>query len=667
MTAIAGVRVSDLAKELKKTPAEMMADLVDLGVKASGPNAMVDLETANMVREMLGSKPMASAKIAEVGPNPTVQDIAEAIGISANVAVRKLMEFNELVAPRQRIKPDLATRLAAAFGFTLAPKSAPKPVAAAAVVTAPGKATGGKPGIKHKAPSGAMQPRPPVVTIMGHVDHGKTSLLDMIRKTKVVDGEFGGITQHIGAYQVEIEHNGEMRKITFLDTPGHAAFTEMRARGASVTDIVILVVAADDGIMPQTVEAINHAVAAKVPIIVAMNKMDKPEAKPDRIKQQLTEHNLVVEDYGGEVISVSVSAKTGDGINDLLEYILLVADVQLNNELKADPSGHATGAIIEAKVLPGRGPVATVLVQSGTLRIGDNLVAGSTYGKVRAMTNERGERLLKASPATPVEVSGLNQAPAAGDHVEVVKNEKDSRVLAEQRSTKERDTRINASGKRLTLADLSRQTMVIKDLNLIVKGDVQGSVEAVVGQLHKLEENKKDEEVRLSIKYSAVGNITEADVQYAETTASMIVGFNVRPDVTATKAAERDGVDIRLYNIIYDLTADIDKAMKGLLTPISQEFALGTAEVRQRFQTPKGIVIAGCFVTDGKLVRGSDVRVRRGRDIVFTGKIDTLRRIKDDAREVVQGYECGVVLHEFLDVQVGDIFECFEIRLIPRY
>ena len=662
MTAIAGVRVSDLAKELKKTPAEMMSELVDLGVKASGPNATIDNDTVNMVREMLGKTAAATGKVAEIGPNANVKELATAMGMQPNVVQKKLMEMNELVSITQRLKPELAARVAAVYGFTIAPKSEPKPVAPVVGNKPPAPKTT----TRQKISTEAMQARPPVVAIMGHVDHGKTSLLDMIRKTKVVDGEFGGITQHIGAYQVEIDYNGEKRKITFLDTPGHAAFTEMRARGASVTDIVILVVAADDGIMPQTVEAINHAVAAKVPIIVAMNKMDKPDAKPDRIKQQLTEHSLVVEDYGGDVIAVPVSAKTGDGINDLLEYILLLADTVV--EPKADPTGPATGAIVEAKMVPGRGPVATVLVQSGTLRVGDNLVAGSTYGKVRSMTNERGERLLKAPPATPVEVSGLNNAPAAGDRVEVIKNDRDARDLAESRALKQRDTRLSASTRRLTLADLSRaaQLIAVKDLNLIVKGDVQGSVEAVIGQLHKLEENKKEAEVRLSIKYSGVGNISEADVQFAETTGSIIIGFNVRPDVTAQKAAERDGVDIRQYNIIYDMTEDIDRAMKNLLTPIYEESALGKAEVRQVFRTPKGIVIAGSFVQDGKLVRGAEVRVRRGKDAIFAGKIDTLRRIKDDAREVATGYECGVVVHDFADVQVGDILECFEMRQVPR-
>ncbi len=676
MTAIAGVRVSDLAKELKKTPAEMMADLTDLGVKASGTNATIDVETANMVREMLGKAAATTGKVAEVGPTPNVKDLAEAMGMQPNVVQKKLVEMGELVSITQRLKPDLAGRIAAVYGYTLAPKPEPKPVAAAAngtngtnganTTVAPTAGAAVKAGPKPKTPMGALQPRPPVVTIMGHVDHGKTSLLDMIRKTKVVDGEHGGITQHIGAYQVEVDHNGEKRKITFLDTPGHAAFTEMRARGASVTDIVILVVAADDGIMPQTVEAINHALAAKVPIIVAMNKMDKPDANPDRIKQQLTEHSLVVEDYGGDIVTVPVSAKTGDGINDLLEYIVLVADTIV--EPKADASGNATGAIVEAKVLPGRGPVATVLVQGGTLRVGDNLVAGSTYGKVRAMTNERGERLLKAPPATPVEVSGLNAAPAAGDRVEVFKTEREARALADNRSLKQRDTRMSSTTKRMTLADFSRQAQigVVKDLNLIVKGDVQGSVEAVVGQLNKLEENKKEPEVRISLKYSAVGNVSEADVQFAETTGSVILGFNVRTDVGAQKSADRDDVDIRHYNIIYDLTEDVDRLMKSMLTPIYEEASLGKAEVRQTFRTPKGIIIAGSFVTEGKLVRGAEARVRRGKDAIIVGKIDTLRRIKDDAREVAQGYECGVVIHDFIDVQVGDILECFEMRVVPR-
>jgi len=644
----------ELAKELRMTTAELVTTLNDLGVKTSGANTLLDSDTANTVREVLGKS--SAGKIAEISADATLKEIAEAMGILPNAAVKKMMELGELIAPHQRLAKPLADRLASAYGFTLRTKAEPKHVPAAAA--------------RHKGPAGAMQPRPPVVTIMGHVDHGKTSLLDMIRKANVVGGEFGGITQHIGAYQVEVDHKNdsgelEKRKITFLDTPGHEAFTEMRARGASVTDIVILVVAADDGIMPQTVEAINHARAAEVPLIVAINKMDKPDASPDRIKQQLTEHSLVVEEYGGEVIAVPVSAKTGEGISDLLEYVLLLADV---GELKADPHGHAEGAIVEAKIAPGRGPVATVLVQSGTLRVGDNLVAGAAYGKVRAMTNERGERMLKALPATPVEVIGLNYAPAAGDAVRVVKDEKEARHIADKQIDKARQTRLAGGMRRVTLDDLSRQASegIIKDLNLIVKGDVQGSVEAVLGQLNKLEENKTETEVRLSLKLSGAGNINESDISLAVATNAIVIGFNVRADVAAQKAADRDGVDVRLYNIIYDLTADIERAMKGLLTPIYEESPLGKAEVRQQFRTPKGIVIAGSYVTDGKLVRGANVRVLRGKDVVHTGKIDTLRRIKDDAREVAQGFECGIVISDWIDVQVGDIFDCFEMKVVER-
>jgi len=650
MAGIPGIRLADLARELKLSAPELIKALNELGVTTAGATSVVDSDTADAVRGLLGA-PVPTGKIAEVAPDATVKDVATALGIQANVAQKKLMEMNELVAVTQRLSRPLAEKLAAAYGFALKIKSEEKPVVAAP---------------KHRAPSGTAQSRPPVVTIMGHVDHGKTTLLDAIRKTNVVGGEFGGITQHIGAYQVEVDHNGDKRKITFLDTPGHKAFTAMRARGASVTDIVILVVAADDGIMPQTVEAINHAQAAHVPIIVAINKMDKPDARPDRIKQQLTEHNLVVEDYGGDVITVPVSAKTGEGIKDLLEYILLVADVE---DLKADPSGHATGAIVEAQIVQGRGPVATILVQTGTLRIGDSIVAGLTYGKVKAMTNERGEKLVKAPPATPVEVLGLNAAPGAGDTVEVIKNEKEARQIAEKRQQKQRQTMLSGSAKRMTIADMSRQIQDgdIKDLNIVVKGDVQGSVEAVIGQLQDLEANKSESEVRLSIKYSGVGTVNESDVLYAESTGAIILGFNVKIESGALRAAERDGVDVRTYNIIYDLVADMEKAMKGLLTPIYEESPLGKAEVRASFRTPKGIVIAGCYVNDGKLARGAEVRLLRGNDVLFAGKIDSLRRIKDDVRDVAAGYECGVTLHDFSAGYLpGDILECFEMKVVAR-
>lgn len=470
MTAIAGIRLTDLAKELKMTTPEMVNTLKDLGVAVAGVTALLDPDTANTVRGLLG-KSASTEKIAEIAADATLKDLAEAMGVQANTAVKKMMDLGELVGPHQRLSRPLAERLAGAYGYTVRIKAELKPTVAAVLA-------------KHKAPGGALASRPPIVTIMGHVDHGKTTLLDAIRKTNVVEGEFGGITQHIGAYQVEVDHNGEKRKITFLDTPGHAAFTAMRQRGASVTDIVILVVAADDGIMPQTVEAIHHAQEAKVPIIVAVNKMDKPDTTPERVKLQLTEHNLVVEEYGGDVIAVPISAKTGMGLSDLLDYVLLLADVA---ELKADPSGHAIGAIVEAKVAPGRGPVATMLVQSGTLRAGDAVVAGVAYGKVRAMTNDKGEKLVKAPPSTPVEIIGLNAAPSAGDVVEVVKSDKEARAIAERRMQRDRIVRMGATGKKMTLAELSKQVGPSKDFNVIIKGDVQGSVEAVVGQLIKVE------------------------------------------------------------------------------------------------------------------------------------------------------------------------------------
>lgn len=650
MSVVAGLRISDLAKEVKLSSQELIATLADLGITVKGANSVVDNETANTVRTLLEETP-AVQKVVEVSPDATLKDLADAMKVPSNVAVKKMMELGKLIAPHQRLSRADAEQLASSYGFSLTMKVEQKP--------APAHHS------KHKAPGGALQMRPPVVTIMGHVDHGKTSLLDTIRKANVVGGEFGGITQHIGAYQVEIEHNGEKRKITFLDTPGHAAFTEMRARGASVTDIVILVVAADDGIMPQTVEAINHARAAEVPLIVAINKMDKPEAKPDRIKQQLTEHHLVVEEYGGDVIAVPVSAKTGMGIADLLEYIAIVADI---NEFKADPHGHAEGVIIEAKIEQGRGPVATILVQSGILRVGDSIVAGLAFGKVRAMSNERGERLQKAGPATPVEVTGLNATPAAGDSVEVVKNDKDARQIAEKRQQKARLSRLGGPVKRLTLAEIARQAQegLSKDLSVIIKGDVQGSVEAILGQFAKIEEENKADDVHINVKLSGAGTISESDVNLAVATGSIVLGFNVRVDGTAQRAAERDGVDVRLYNVIYDLTEDIEKALKGLFEPVYEETVLGKAEVRQRFQTPRGIVIAGSYVQDGLLRRNAEARVIRGRDVIHTSKIDSLKRLKDDAREVAQGYECGIVIQDFTDVQVGDIIECFEMRQVER-
>lgn len=648
-----GIHIKDLAKMLNMNEAELEVVLKDLKVPIPDPNnPVLDAETATTVLEMY-RKPQESANTLEIPPNATLKDVAEAMNISPTEATKMMMQLGELIAPNQRISLSLAQRLAAARGFQVRAKTAQ--TAATATLQAP----------RHKPLSGSLQPRPPVVTVMGHVDHGKTSLLDAIRKTNVAEGEFGGITQHIGAYQVEIEHKGQMCKITFLDTPGHEAFTQMRARGASATDIVVLVVAADDGVMPQTLEAINHARAAEVPIIVAINKIDKPDARPDRVKQQLAEHNLLVEEYGGDVPVVEVSAKTGQGLQELLEYILLVAEL---HELKADPNGQARGIIIEAKLETGRGPVATVLVQSGTLRVGDSIVAGLAYGKVRAMTNDRGERLQKAPPSTPVEVLGLNMPPMAGDIVEVVKSEKEARQIAEKRQEKLRAEKLSSSSRRISLADLSRQLEeeVIKEFSLIVKADVQGSLEAVLGQIQKIAEEALRDEIQVSVKHSGIGAITESDISLAVATNAVVIGFNVRPDAAAQRAAERDGVDVRLYNIIYNLTEDLEKAFKGLLTPVYEEVVLGRARVLQRFQTPKGLVIAGCTVIEGKVVRGAEARVLRNKEKIYTGRIESLRRVKDDVREVLQGFECGMVIEGWNDVQPDDIVECYEMREVER-
>ena len=497
--------------------------------------------------------------------------------------------------------------------------------------------------------------RPPVVTIMGHVDHGKTSLLDYIRKSHVTEGEAGGITQHIGAYQVEL--NG--RLITFLDTPGHEAFTAMRARGAQATDIAVLVVAADDGVMPQTIEAINHAKAANVPVIVAINKMDKEGANPDRVKQDLTAYNLLAEEWGGDTIMTPVSAVTGEGVDQLLEMILLVADMQ---QLRANPNRRAHGIIIEAKLDKGRGPVATVLVQNGTLRIGDTIVAGMAYGRIRAMVNERGERVKAAGPSTPVEVIGFGEVPDAGDELSAV-DERLSRQVVEERREKQRAALIKSSAK-VSLDDLFTKISEgeIKDLNLIIKADVQGSVEAVRQSLERL----SNSEVRVHTIHGGVGAITENDVMLATTAGAIIIGFNVRPENNARDMALREGVDIRLYRIIYQAIEDVEKAMKGLLAPQYREVILGHAQVRNTFKVSGVGTVAGCYVTDGKVQRNASVRLLRDNVVVFEGNLDSLKRFKDDAREVAAGFECGVGLEKFNDVKEGDVIECFVNEEVER-
>jgi translation initiation factor IF-2 len=505
-----------------------------------------------------------------------------------------------------------------------------------------------------------LQRRPPVVTIMGHVDHGKTTLLDSIRKTKVAQGEAGGITQHIGAYHVDVEHEGQMQQVVFLDTPGHEAFTAMRARGARVTDIAILVVAADDGVRPQTIEAISHAKAAEVPIIVAINKVDKEEAQPDRVKQELTEYGLVPEEWGGDTVMVAVSAISGENLDTLLEMILLVSEVE---DLYANPDRSARGTVIEAHLDKAKGPVATLLIQNGTLRVGDTIVAGSALGKVRAMVDDRGQRVKQADPSFAVEVLGLGDVPAAGDDFQVFEDEKEARSVASDKTDEQRQSRLlqAMSSRRVSLNTLSARAQEgdLKELNLVLKADVQGSVEALLGALKQLPQN----EVQVRVLYAAPGEISETDVDLAAASDAVMIGFNTTLATGARQAADRAGVDVREYNIIYALLDDIQAAMEGLLEPELIEEALGQAEVRAVFPVGRGAV-AGCYVQSGKIVRNCKVRIRRGNEVVYEGNLDSLKRMKEDAREVNSGYECGIGIDSFNAWKENDVIEAY--RMITK-
>ena len=580
--------------------------------------------------------PKAIKRIIKITESITVGELAKRMGIKATDLIRALMKMGVMATINHPLDFDTATLLATEFGYEIEN-----------VALDVDEMLESEP----DAPESLIK-RPPVVTIMGHVDHGKTSLLDAIREANVIAGEAGGITQHIGAYDVEL--NG--RKITFLDTPGHEAFTAMRARGAKVTDIVILVVAADDGVMPQTREAVNHSKAAGVPIIVAINKIDKPDASPGKVKQELMEFGLVAEEWGGETIFVEVSAKKRINLEALLEMVLLQADVL---ELKANPNKQARGTIVEAKLDKGRGPVATVLVQEGTLKGGDYFVAGVHYGRVRAMQNDRGEKLLAAGPAMPVEVIGFTGVPDAGDIFVALADEKQAKEIATHRQIKLRETEL-AKHSKLSLEQLYEkiQKGEVKDLNTIVKGDVQGSVEAVAESLRKL----TTAAIRLNVLHASVGAITETDVNLASASNAIILGFNVRPEVKAAALAEKEGVDVRLYNIIYDAVDDIKKAMEGLLEPTFKEKNLGRAEIRETFSVPKHGMVAGSYVTDGKIVRNAQVRLLRDNVVVFEGKLSSLRRFKDDVKDVATGYECGISLENYNDIKIGDIIECFEME-----
>ena len=573
-----------------------------------------------------------------------VKDLAELLNVTPNEAIRGLIKQGVFANINQIVEYDKASLVAQDIGF--------EPTLS--TVTDASPAQGER---KLSANEVMMAARndddtiviPPVVTIMGHVDHGKTSLLDTIRKTKVAAGEAGGITQHIGAYQVEL--NG--KKITFLDTPGHEAFTAMRARGAQGAHIAIIVVAADDGVMPQTREAIDHARAAKVPIIIALNKIDKANANPDHVKQQLAEIDVVIEEYGGDIVCVPVSARKGIGIDELLDYILLVAEVQ---DIRANPNRLANGVIIEARLEKNSGPTATVLVQQGTLKMGDNIVVGAISGKVRAMFNDRGKRIQKAPPSTPVSIIGLPEVPQAGDHLEAVADERTAKQRAQQETEKRRDESAASSQVSLDTLYTQMQEGKVKEMELIIKYDVQGSAEAIKNALTKVGEENFN---KVRLIHEGVGNISETDVHLAAASGAIVIGFNVKADGAAQREAQKDGVDIRYYNVIYKLTDDIQAALVGMLEPTLREVIDGHAEVMQIFKAGKNIVIAGCRITDGKLTRSSQARVMRKDTKVHEGKIGSLRRGKDDVREVASGYECGIVLEDFTAFEVGDIIEAF--------
>jgi translation initiation factor IF-2 len=655
------LRVYELAKQVGVSSKKLITILEDLDISVKNHMSTIDSDTAKLVMDLIeeesgkGKQKSVQApeieksgylekkqekrnevqeKIITIPQKISVKDLGNHMGVEPVKIIKKLMDYGLMVNINAEIDFESARKIAGEFGFDVNEEK-----------------TDSKSQLINEECDDPkdMKSRPPVVTVMGHVDHGKTSLLDAIRQTSVTTQEAGGITQHIGASEVEV--NG--KKVVFLDTPGHEAFTSMRARGAKVTDIAILVVAADDGVMPQTVEAVNHAKAAGVPMIVAINKIDKPTANPERIKQQLAEYGLIPEEWGGDTIFVNVSAKAKTGIDQLLEMVLLVAEMA---ELKANHFCHARGVIIEAKLDKGRGPIATILVQRGTLKVGNGIVAGTAYGKVRALFNSHGKRIKAAGPSIPVEVLGLSEVPTAGDILTAVSTEKEAKAIAENQINIQKESEY-ATPKRISLNQLFErlQKGEVKDLNLIVKADVQGSIEALKQALEKC----SCDEVQVKIIHGGVGAITESDVMLASASDAIIIGFNVRPDSNAKKMAEKEQIDIRTYRIIYDVVDDIQSAMKGMLEPEYEEVVLGRAEVRALFKVPNIGIIAGCFVTEGKITRNSQIRVIRHGIVVYEGKIASLKRFKDDVREVMSGYECGIGLEKFNDIKEQDVFEAF--------
>ena len=638
------IRIYELAKQIGISSKKLITILEDLGINVKNHMSTIDKDTAQLVKDLFDEesgeeeKQLVKAhddeekeqtqektdktaeperKVITLPEKISVKDLGSHLGVEPVKIIKKLMDIGLMVNINAEIDFESAKKIAKGYEFDVQEEETESPSLFSD---------------ENLEDEKDAKPRPPVVTVMGHVDHGKTSLLDAIRETSVTTKEAGGITQHIGASEVDVNE----KKIVFLDTPGHEAFTSMRARGAKVTDIAILVVAADDGVMPQTVEAINHAKAAKVPIIVAVNKVDKPTANPDRIKQQLAEYDLIPEDWGGDTIFVNVSAKKKTGIEQLLEMVLLVAEM---GELKANYNSRASGVIIEAKLDKGRGPIATVLIQRGTLKIGNSIVAGTAYGNVRALFNSYGKRIKSAGPSTPVEILGLSEVPNAGDILVAVSSEKEAKAIAEEQRDFQKESEFTTS-KKISLTRLfeSLQKGEIKDLNLIIKADVQGSIEALRQALEKC----SCDEAQVKIIHGGVGAITESDVMLASASDAIIIGFNVRPDSNAKKMAEKEQIDIRTYRIIYDVVDDIESALKGMLEPEYAEVVLGRAEVRALFKVPNVGTVAGCLVTDGKITRKSHIRIIRQGIVAYEGKIASLKRFKDDVREVVSGYECGI-------------------------
>ena len=682
------IRVYELAKELNVSSKDLINLLMEeFGVEVKNHMSVIEDEDATLIKELLGDtsngdsegkkslvdeyeeelaeslnkgvkkkkktkkeleqeeverNAEAACGVIEIGETITVKELCEKLGKPTNDVIKNLIFLGVMAGVNQEIDFTTAEKLCEKYEVLVEKKEEETELEAFEEDT--------------DVVEENLVKRPPIVTIMGHVDHGKTSLLDAIRHAKVTASEAGGITQHIGAYTVSL--NGE--KITFLDTPGHEAFTAMRARGAQVTDIVILVVAADDGIMPQTKEAINHCKAADVPMIVAINKIDRPGANVDRVKQELTEHGLVSEDWGGDTICVPVSAKTGENLESLLEMVLLTAEMQ---ELKADPNRKAKGTVIEAKLDKGRGAVSSLLIQNGTLNVGDSILVGSTYGRIRAMFDDRGKKIKSAGPSIPVEILGLSEVPAAGDRFIVCKDEKTARNMADLRKQKIKADSHQASN-RVSLEDLYSQIQEgkVKELAIVVKADVQGSVEAIRQSLEKL----STDDVKVRVIHGAVGAITETDVTLAAASNALVIGFNVRPDGNATVQAEKENIEIKTYRIIYDAIEDVKSAMIGMLEPEYKEVVNGKAEVRMTYKISNVGTIAGCYVTDGKIVRNSEIRVIRDGIVIFESTLASLKRFKDDAKEVAKGYECGLSVEKFNDLKEGDVIESFAMEAIKR-